>query len=266
MSRLGGVGRAGGRGVGRLLAGMALVGAVAVGVRAQVALPLLPTSVAYDSAGNLYFADTNRDEVYESSLGGVLTVVAGNGVQGFAGDGGAATSAELNSPQGVAVGADGTLYIADSGNERIRAVIAGTISTFAGSGSVGFGGDGGGALTAMFRLPNALATDANGALLVSDSGNARVRRISGGVIVTIVGNGTQGFAGDGGMAVAAEIDTPMGLAVGADGRIFVADSHNDRIRVVATNGTISTFAGSGLGGSQGMVERRLGRGFRCRAV
>lgn len=216
-----------------------------------VALPLLPASVAYDAAGNLYFADTNRHEVYESSLAGVLSVVAGDGVQGFSGDGGAATSAELDSPQGVAIGPDGTLYIADTGNERIRAVSGGVITTFAGIGSSGFAGDGGAAMSASLRGPNALAIDASGALLVCDAGNERVRRISAGVIQTIAGNGTQGFAGDGGASTSAELDTPMGLAVGAGGQIYVADSHNNRIRVIAANGTISTFAGSGVQGYAG---------------
>jgi hypothetical protein len=216
-----------------------------------VTLPLLPTSVAYDAAGNLYFADTNRHEVYESSLAGVLTVVAGNGIQGFSGDGGTATNAELDSPQGVAIGSDGTLYIADTGSERIRAVSAGQITTFAGNGSVGFAGDDGAAVNASFRWPNALAIDASGALLVCDSGNERVRRISGGVIETVAGNGTQGFAGDGTAAVLAELDMPMGLAVSSSGQIFVADSHNDRIRVIATDGSISTFAGNGVQGYAG---------------
>jgi sugar lactone lactonase YvrE len=215
-----------------------------------VPMPLLPSSVAFDAAGNLYFADTNRHVVYESSLAGVLSIVAGDGVQGFAGDGGAATSAELNAPQGVAVGPDGTLYIADTGNERVRAVSGGMITTFAGNGSVGFAGDGA-ATSATFRSPNALAIDASGALLVCDSGNERVRRISSGVITTAVGNGIQGFAGDGGLAIHAELDTPMGLATGTDGRIFVADSHNQRIRVIATNGVISTFAGNGAAGYAG---------------
>ena len=216
-----------------------------------VALPLLPTSVAFDAAGNLYFADTNRHEVYESSLAGVLSVVAGDGVQGFSGDGGAATSAELDSPQGVAIGPDGTLYIADTGNERIRTVSGGVITTFAGNGNAGFAGDGGAAVSASLRGPNALAIDASGALLVCDAGNERVRQISAGVIQTIAGNGTQGFAGDGGAATSAELDTPMGLAVGASGQIYVADSHNNRIRVIAANGTISTFAGSGVQGYAG---------------
>jgi hypothetical protein len=237
-----------------LVLGGLLAGGGTRGGRAEaqaVALPLLPTSVAYDAAGNLYFADTNRHEVYESSLAGVLTVVAGNGIQGFSGDGGVATSAELDSPQGVAVGPDGTLYISDTGNERIRAVSGGLITTFAGNGSVGFAGDGGAAVDASFRWPNALAIDGSGALLVCDSGDERVRRVSAGVIETIAGNGTQGFAGDGAAATAAELDTPMGLAVGASGQIFVADSHNDRIRVIATDGSISTFAGSGVQGYAG---------------
>jgi sugar lactone lactonase YvrE len=221
-------------------------------VHAQtVALPLLPTSVAYDTAGNLYFADTNRHEVYESSLAGALSVVAGDGVQGYSGDGGAATSAELNSPQGVAVGPDGTLYIADTGNERIRAVSGGVITTFAGTGTAGFAGDGGAAVSALLRGPNALAIEASGALLVCDAGNERVRQISNGVIETIAGDGTQGFAGDGGAATSAELDTPMGLAVSGSGQIYVADSHNNRIRVIASNGTISTFAGDGVAGYTG---------------
>lgn len=236
--------------LGMLLA-LAAGRADAQAVAQTVALPILPSSVAFDPMGNLYFADTNRHEVYESSLAGVLSVVAGTGVQGFAGDGGPATSAELDSPQGVAVGLDGTLYIADTGNQRIRAVSGGVITTFAGSGGAGFAGDGGAAANALFRAPTALAMDASGALLICDEGNQRIRRISTGVIQTVAGNGTQGFTGDGAAATQAELDTPMGVAVGADGRVFVADAHNERIRVIETNGTIRTFAGNGIAGYVG---------------
>ncbi len=233
---------------GGLLA-LALSGVMAFGQ--ALVTPRLPAGVAYDTAGNLYFADVNRHQVFEASLGGALVVVAGSGVQGFAGDGAAAVNAQLDSPQGVAVGLDGTIYIADTGNQRIRAVIAGKISTFAGSGAKGFSGDGGAAVGAAFRGPVALALDLTGAMLVCDSGNQRVRRISGGTVSTIAGSGVQGFSGDGGPAVAAAFDTLSGIAVGADGRIFVADSHNQRIRVIAPNGTVSTFAGTGVSGYAG---------------
>ena len=219
---------------------------------AQVPLPLLPSGIAYDAAGNLYIADTNRHVVYESSLAGVLTVVAGSGVQGFGGDGGAATAAMLNSPQAVAVASDGTLYIADTGNQRIRTVTpAGVISTFAGTGERGFGGDGGPATQAEFSQPVALALDASGALLIADSGNHRVRRVSSGAISTVAGSGVQGFGGDGAAATAALLDTPSGVAVMADGRIVIADSHNQRLRVFAANGTMATLAGTGAAGFSG---------------
>ena len=212
---------------------------------------LMPSAIAYDAVGNLYIADTDRNQVFEATLGGALLKVAGNGTQGFSGDGGAATSAELNKPQGLAFGSDGTLYIADTGNARIRAVSAGVISTFAGTGTAGYSGDGGAANTVSFRSPTALAVDATGALLVCDTADQRVRRIGNGVVTTLAGSGVQGFAGDGAAATLAELDSPAGIAVAADGRVFIADTHNQRIRVVATNGAISTFAGTGQRGFAG---------------
>src|SRR6185312_6875345 len=189
-----------------------------------VVSPLMrPTGVAYDPAGDLFIADTARNQVFEISAGGTISVVAGNGIQGFSGDGGSATSAELNAPMSVAVAADGTIYIADTGNQRIRAVHGGSITTFAGNGARGFAGDGGPATAAALNHPVALALDATGALLVCDQGNERVRRISAGHIVTIAGNGVQGFAGDGGAATSAELNEPSGVTASADGRIFIAD-------------------------------------------
>jgi hypothetical protein len=212
---------------------------------------LLPSGVAYDSAGNLYVADARRHQVFEVALSGVTTVVAGTGVQGFGGDGGAAALALLDAPGSVAVGSDGKVYIADTGNQRVRAVSAGVIRTVAGSGVRGFSGDGGDARAAMLSGPVAVAVDAQGGLLIADSGNHRLRRLSSGVLTTVAGTGVQGFAGDGGAATVAELDTPAGVAVAGDGRVFVVDSHNHRVRVIATDGTIATFAGSGVRGFGG---------------
>jgi sugar lactone lactonase YvrE len=219
---------------------------------AQTTAPLLPAGVAYDASGNLYFADTNRHQVFESTLAGQLLTVAGSGVQGFSGDGGAATSAALNGPQGVAIGPDGTLYIADTGNHRIRMVsTGGTISTFAGTGAAGYSGDDGPPAAAVFDRPTALAIDNTGALLVCDTDNHRIRRIAAATVTTVAGTGVQGFSGDGGPAAAAQLDTPSGLAIAADGRLFVADTRNHRVRVISAAGTISTFAGTGVAGYAG---------------
>lgn len=209
-----------------------------------------PAGVAYDAAGDLFVADADRNQILEITLAGLLKVVAGTGVQGFAGDGGLATAAELDAPQGVAIGADGTIYIADTGNQRIRAVQSGQIATIAG-GAAGFSGDGGSASAAEFNQPVAVALDSAGALLVCDRGNQRIRRVSDGVVTTVAGNGVEGFAGDGGAAAGAELNEPSGIAVGQDGRIFIADTANQRVRVVTVDGKIATFAGTGVAGFGG---------------
>jgi hypothetical protein len=212
---------------------------------------LRPAGVAYDSSGDLFIADSARNQVFEISIGGTITVVVGDGTQGFSGDTGPATAAELNSPTSVAVGADGTLYVADTGNNRIRAVQSGAITTFAGTGTRGYSGDNGPATSASLNHPVALALDSTGAVLVCDQDNGRVRRISAGQITTIAGTGVQGFAGDAGPATAAQLNEPSGVVATSDGRIFIADTANQRIRVISTGGTISTYAGTGLGGSAG---------------
>ena len=203
-----------------------------------------PSAVAYDASGDLFIADTDNNVIREVSASGVVTTIAGNGQQGYSGDGGAATSAELNAPTGIAVDASGNLYVADSGNNRIREVSGGTITTIAGTGVAGYSGDGSAAISAELDLPSAVAVDGSGNLYIADTDNNVIREIKSGIITTVAGNGQQGYSGDGGAATSASLDTPSGVAVDASGNIFIADTHNQRIREVS-GGTITTVAGSG---------------------
>jgi sugar lactone lactonase YvrE len=215
-------------------------------------LPLMiPSATVFDAAGNLYFVETGNHVVRKVTSAGVITTVAGNGVQGFSGDNGPATAAQLDSPAGLALDSSGDLFIADSHNHRIREVSSatGTIATIAGTGAPGFSGDGGPAIAATLDLPTALAFDSSGNLYLADSNNHRVRRIAAttGAITTVAGNGVEAFAGDGGLATVASIDSPNGLALDSSGNLYIADTHNGRVReVAASTGHISTVAGAGV--------------------
>ncbi len=257
----------------RLCLVLGLMGAVSTLVGAQtqtITLPLvLPSAIVFDTQGDLYFAETGNHVIREFSVTGVLTTIAGNGVQGFAGDGGQAAAAELDSPAGLAMDGAGNLYIADSHNHRVREVAAatGVITTIAGTGAAGFSGDGGAATAAKVDLPTALAVDASRNIYIADTDNHRVRRVAAGtgLITTVAGNGVEGFAGDGGAAVAASIDSPDGLAIDAVGELFVADTHNGRVRKVsAATGVISTVAGMGVVG--GNVQAFGGEGGAATAA
>lgn len=205
-----------------------------------------PRGLAVDTAGSVYVAD--GAQVRRISPAGVIASFAGTGTPGSTGDGGQATAAQLTSPAGVTVDTTGRVYIADSTANKVRRVdTAGVITTVAGTGSVGSSGDGGAATSAQLSRPAGLAFDASGRLLIADNGNNKVRRVdTSGVITTVAGTGTAGFTGNGGAATAAQLHGPQGVAVAADGTIYVSDSNNDRVRKIDTAGTISAFAGNGV--------------------
>src|SRR6266498_3638770 len=186
-----------------------------------------------------------------------ITTIAGVGkfgTGGFSGDGGPATSAQLSQPHAVAVDAQGSVYIADSNNNRIRKVgLGGTISTLAGTGRAsGFSGDGGPATSAHLYQPHGVAVDAQGNVYIAEYRGNRVRKVSpGGTITTLAGTGKAGFSGDGGPATSARLYAPAGVAVDGNRNVYIADQQNGRVRKVSPGGTITTFAGTGVNGFSG---------------
>jgi uncharacterized protein (TIGR03437 family) len=208
-----------------------------------------PSGVAVDSAGNIYIADTSNFRI-RRVLNGVITTAAGNGTQGFSGDNGLATSARLYDPCSVAVDSAGNLYIADGNSNRIRKVSNGVITTVAGSGVAGFSGENGPATSAQLAGAWGVTLDSAGNLYIADGNNNRIRKVSNGIITTVVGSGVAGFSGDNGPATSAELAGPVGVAVDSAGNLYIADSGNNRIRKVS-NGVITTVAGNGVAGFSG---------------
>ncbi|WP_405642440.1 RICIN domain-containing protein [Streptomyces uncialis] len=212
-----------------------------------------PREVVVDSAGAVHVVDSNNHRVRRITTDGKISTLAGTGVAGFSGDGGPATAARLNLPLGVAMDSSGVLYLADYNNHRVRRITTdGKISTVAGTGVAGFGGDNGPAGPAQLRNPYALAVDSADALYIADSGNHRVRKVTGdGKISTVAGTGVAGFGGDGGPALSAQLNLPLGVAVDSSGVLYVADARNHRVRRIAADGTVSTVTGTGTAGFGG---------------
>ena len=229
-----------------------------------------PLGIAVDAAGNLFIAEWEDNRIRKVSTSGIITTVAGGGTGGL-GDGGPATSAKLSGPGSVAVDTFGNLFIADSGNNRIRKVsTGGIIMTVAGGGTGGLG-DGGSAISAELDDPGGVAVDTSGNLFIADGGNNRVRKVSAsGTITTVAGDGTQGLSGDGGPATSAALNNPTRVAMDVSGNLFIADEGNNRIREVSasseTSGSIQvTSVGNGASFAQsfspGMLMSVFGIGL-----
>ena len=202
-----------------------------------------PSGLALDPAGNLYVADRFDNLIQKISTSGIAEPVAGNGTLRFAGDGGPAVSALLNTVSGVAADQFGNIFIADQMNGRVREVLtSGVITTFAGGGNSS--GDGVPANSARLVYPNALTFDPEGNLYIADSGTERIRKVStSGVITTVAGNGTQGSSGDGGPAASAELFNPSGVAADGSGNVYILDNGKagTSVRQVSPSGTITTL-------------------------
>jgi hypothetical protein len=205
----------------------------------------VPSGLVLDASANIYIADAGNCRVRKIS-GGTIATVAGNGACGFAGDGGPTRFSALHGPGGVAVTSTSIVYIADAANCRVRKVSSRIITTVAGTGACGYGGDGGAATAAQLNAPQGVAVDAAGNLYIADTENCRVRKVTiAGTITTVAGNGICAYSGDSGAATSATISTITGVTLDASSNLYIADTTNCRVRKVTTGGTITTVAGTG---------------------
>jgi len=231
------------------IAGTSFTGFGGEGGPALAALLNSPRGIAIDRGGNIYVADTSNHRVRRINPGGLITTVAGTGTAGFSGDGGPGNQARLSSPDDVAISPDGDIYIADASNYRIRKISAnGTISTFAGNGTLRRTGDNVPATAASLQRPVALAFDAAGTLFIAEAnGDSVVCVTKQGVFYRIAGNGDTGFGGDGGSAMEAALNNPNGIAIDSRGNILIADTDNSRLRQLTplTVGRIAPLSGDG---------------------
>ena len=204
-----------------------------------------PLGLALDSAGNLYIANSSNATVARMDTSGNFSIVAGtSGSSGYSGDNVPATSAMLSSPTGLAISPSGELYIADTGNNRIRKVdSSGVISTVAGNSSSGYSGDNTLATSTSLSSPSYISLDSAGCLYISDTGNNRIRKVDAvGYISTVAGTGSSGYSADPGAALSSAISSPIGLVAYPPTLLLITDGNGARVRKIDTNGTLSLVA------------------------
>jgi hypothetical protein len=211
-----------------------------------------PTGVSIDTSGNIYIAEQTGNRVRKISTSGIITTIAGTGTAGYSGDNGEATAAELNAPTRLTIDDTGNIYIADQSNNRVRKINTfGIITTIAGIGTSGYGGDNGQATLAILKQPSGLAFDNMSNLYICDVANYRIRKIStNGIITSIAGNGIMGNTGNGGYATAAEFNEAGDITSDVLGNLYIADEISN-IREVNTSGIINNIAGTGIFGYSG---------------
>ena len=250
--------------------------ALAASASCTLSITFTPSGVGPESAGVAIMDDsipaTQDVAVSGTGTGGILQVnpgslkvIAGDGTAGYTGDGGQATAAELNVPNGIGFDPSGNLYIADLGANVVRKVdTAGKITTFAGNGTGGYTGDGGPATSAELFQPFSVESDAAGNIYIEDTGNNVIRKVNtSGVISTFAGNGTMGFSGDGGPATAAEFNQPQGARFDSKGNLYVPQCLRSAVRKIDTAGNITTVAGNGTIGYSGDGEAATSAELAC---
>jgi len=205
-----------------------------------------PSGLTIDKYSNIYVADFNNDRIRKINASGIITTIAGTGMQGYNGDGIIATTAQLFMPNGVAVDNTGNIYIADYNNSRIRKVnSAGIITTIAGTGTRGYNGDNISADSAEINWPLGITIDGSGNVYIGDTYNYRIRKVNtSGIITTIAGNGFGGYSGDNGLATLAELADPVGVAIDNSGAVYIADLANSRIRRIGWPGSVNKLSAS----------------------
>ncbi len=205
------------------------------GGSATDALVSNPQGIALDAEGDLFISDTQNNTIRRVSRAtGVITTIAGLGPDqpGYSGDGGPAIESTLNSPAGLVLDANGNIYFSDKGNNVIRKISNGIITTIAGNGDSGNTGDGAPALNASIMAVNGLAVDRDGNIYLTSGNKIRMVDQATGTISTVVGTGEEGYSGDGGPAIEAKLSTPWGITVDSEGNLYIADSGNSAIRMV----------------------------------